>query len=95
MESLLIKYTDDPEVPEKTREEVRPGAPYIIFSSKPYVAVSLDNPILGSGLFTININVKNNETTKQFKHRVAKVVGMKGECFFILNFYRPLILFLS
>lgn len=78
LESLEIKYTDDKEATEKTRDEVCPGHPFIIFSAKPFVRVVLENPIQRSGLFTITSEVYNGETTKQFIDKIAKIVGVKG-----------------
>lgn len=77
LESLIVKYTDAPDAPEKTREEVRPGAPYISFFTKPSVSVCLDNPIERSGLFNLNTVINENESIKQFKEKVAKLVGLK------------------
>lgn len=72
-----MKNTDCEEATEKIREEVRPGTPYIVYSTKPSVTVYFDNPIERSGLFTISVNIGENETTKSLKEKVAKIVGLK------------------
>lgn len=74
----MIKYTDDSDAPEKTREEVRPGNPYIGFSTKPSVTVVLDNPTQRSGMFRITTGICNGDTTKEFSEKVAKIIGLKG-----------------
>lgn len=79
LESLDIRTTDEEGTPEKMREEVRPGSPYIVFSVKPSVAVVLDNPQQRSSLFRINSNITDAETTAKFTDKVAKVVGLKGK----------------
>jgi leucyl-tRNA synthetase len=78
LEEIFIKYTDDKDAPEKTREEVRPAAPYIIFTVKPFVAVTIENPTPRSGLFTVNLKVSEGETTMGLKEKLAKEIGLKG-----------------
>lgn len=77
LESLEIKFTDSLDAPEKTREEVRPGTPYINFFSKPMVVISLENPIERSGFFSLKAGIGNNDTTKQFREKIAKIIGLK------------------
>lgn len=77
LETLEIRYTDEQGASEKTFEEVCPGNPFIVFSAKPSVAVVLDNPLQRSGLFTINSEITNGETTKTFTSKITKIVGLK------------------
>lgn len=81
LESLEIKYTDEKGASEKTIEEVCPGYPFILFTAKPTVAVCLENPKPRSGLFTINSEITNGDTTKSFTDKIAKIVGLKGTAF--------------
>lgn len=81
METLTIKFTDDKDCPEKTREECRPGVPYLVLSTKPTVAIIVENPTQRSGLFTVNIGVGDQETTKQLTEKIAKMIGLKGNFF--------------
>lgn len=78
LEALEIRFTDEEGASEKTFEEVCPGHPFIVFSAKPSIAVVLENPLPRSGLFTINSDVTNGETTKHFVDKIAKIVGLKG-----------------
>lgn len=81
---ITIKCTDDPDVPEKTREEVRPGNPYIAFSTKPSVTVVIDNPIQRSGQFRITTGICDGDTTDAFTEKVAKNIGLKGTFFLFI-----------
>lgn len=78
LESLEIRQTDEEGTPEKMREDVRPGSPYIVFSVKPTVEVVLDNPQQRSSLFRIKISIADAETTATFTDKVAKTIGLKG-----------------
>lgn len=74
---MEIKYTDDPNAPEKTKEEVRPGFPFIAFSVSPFVAVYLENPVPMSGLFSVRTTITSDDTVKTFYEKVAKHIGLK------------------
>lgn len=82
---MLIKYTDDPSAPEKTREEVRPGSPFINFTIAPNVPVVFINPIERSGLFQVNAVISEGDTVKTVKEKLCKVIGVKGS----LNLNKP------
>ena len=86
MDNIVIKYTDDASAPEKTREEVRPGAPFISFTIAPNVPVVFINPIESSGLFQINTVISEGDTVKSVKDKLAKVVGVKGKQFHLMFF---------
>ncbi|KAL9925501.1 leucyl-tRNA synthetase isoform 1-T1 [Glossina fuscipes fuscipes] len=79
LDAVEIKYTDDLDAPEKTREEVRPGAPFISFSIAPHVPVAFVNPIERSGLFQVNTMVVEGETVKSLKEKLAKLIGFKAD----------------
>lgn len=38
----------------------------------------LENPIPSSGLFTVSINISEDETVKGIMEKVAKSIGLKG-----------------
>ncbi|CAO1370357.1 unnamed protein product [Diamesa tonsa] len=77
LETLEIRYTDHESATEKTREEIRPGAPFITLTTKPFVRLQLENPIARSGMFTQVMNVSDGITTKTLREKVAKNVGLK------------------
>lgn len=78
LESLEIKFTDDPTASEKTKEEVRPGIPFIIYTTKPSVRVTVENPIPRSGMFTNFLNVSEGDTTLALKEKLVKSLGLKA-----------------
>jgi leucyl-tRNA synthetase len=81
LESLDIKFTDDSTASEKIQESTRPGAPFITFSTKPFIRAVFENPVPRSGLFTNNINISDGDTTKTIKEKLGKCIGVKGENF--------------
>ena len=78
LESLEIKFTDDPTASEKTKEEVRPGIPFIVYSTKPSVKITLQNPVPRSGMFTNFLNVSDGDTTQILKEKLVKNLGLKA-----------------
>lgn len=72
LESIDFKFTDDPTAIEKTKEDTRPGIPYIIFTTKPSLKINLENPIPRSGHFSTFLNVSDGETTKGLREKLAK-----------------------
>lgn len=79
MDTLEIKYTDDPSAPEKTREEVRPGSPFINFSVAPNVSVELTNPVERSSLFQVNTIISEGDTTQSLREKLSKIIGLKTD----------------
>ncbi|XP_023175082.2 leucine--tRNA ligase, cytoplasmic [Drosophila hydei] len=79
LESLEIKYTDDPSAPEKTREEVRPGSPFISFSVAPHVPVELVNPTERSALFQVNTIISEGDTVLSLREKISKIIGLKAD----------------
>lgn len=77
LDSIEIFFTDDPAADQKTKEEVRPGSPLIMFSTKPAVKVAFENPIPRSGYFTQFINVSEGDTVKDLKEKLAKALTLK------------------
>lgn len=77
LESITIKCTDAPDASEKAKEEVRPGQPFIVFSTKPQLEMKCENPIAASGLFTVDVLLSNDDTTKTLQEKLAKKVGLK------------------
>lgn len=41
------------------------------------VVISLENPIERSGFFSLKAGIGNNDTTKQFREKIAKIIGLK------------------
>lgn len=74
-----MKYTTESDAPDRNREEVRPGHPFIEFSTKPAVNVVLDNPIQMSGLFRVNLAISDGDTTKSVLKKLAKSIELKGK----------------
>lgn len=73
-----MKYTTESDAPDRNREEVRPGHPFIEFSTKPAVNVVFDNPMQMSGFFRVNLGISDGDTTKSILEKVAKVIELKG-----------------
>ncbi|KOB74537.1 Leucyl-tRNA synthetase [Operophtera brumata] len=74
LDSIEVKYTDEPEAPEKSREECAPGQPHVTFSAQPGVAVSVVNPAARSGLFTVTLTLADGDTVAKLKTKIAKEV---------------------
>lgn len=80
LDMLEVKSTDDPSVNEKTREEVRPGCPFISYIVRPSIKVQFNNPIPRSGLFTqYDIQVADGDTTTMLREKLAKTIGLAAK----------------
>lgn len=49
----------------------------MVFSTKPQLEIKCENPIPGSGHFTIDMLLSNDDTTKTLLEKLAKKVGVK------------------
>ncbi|XP_046624335.1 leucine--tRNA ligase, cytoplasmic [Neodiprion virginianus] len=70
LEKIEIKYSD--EAPEKTKEECCPGAPYISFSTRPGLPVTVVNPQKCNSLFTKIIKLSDGDRAVDVSARIAK-----------------------
>lgn len=77
LETITINFTDAPDAPEKAKEEVRPGQPFIVLTTKPQLEIKCENPIPASGLFTVEVLLSNDDTTKTLLEKLAKKLGIK------------------
>ncbi|XP_052892529.1 leucine--tRNA ligase, cytoplasmic [Anopheles moucheti] len=76
---LEFRYTHESDTPEKTREEVRPGVPFIEFKVLPFVTVTFENPVERSGLFAVTMNLSDRCTSETLKEKLAKQIGFKAD----------------
>lgn len=74
LDSIEVKYTDDPEAPEKTREDCAPGQPHVSFSVETGVEATFINPSPHNGLFTISATLADGDTIERVKAKIAKEV---------------------
>ncbi|PZC79873.1 hypothetical protein B5X24_HaOG215741 [Helicoverpa armigera] len=74
LDSIEVKFTDDPEAPEKTREDCAPGQPHVSFSVASGVDTTFINPIALNGLFTVTATVSDGDTVERVKVKIAKEV---------------------
>ncbi|XP_055640354.1 leucine--tRNA ligase, cytoplasmic [Toxorhynchites rutilus septentrionalis] len=79
LETLNVRFTDEANAPEKMKEDVRPGVPYIVFTVKPFVAVTLENPVERSGLFTVVVHLSEGDTSETFRQKLARQIGFKAD----------------
>lgn len=49
----------------------------MVLTTKPQLEVKCENPIPSSGLFTVDVLLSNDDTTKTLMEKVAKKVGVK------------------
>lgn len=77
LESLDICFTDDTTASDKMKEEVCPGLPFIVYTTKPSIKISIDNPTPRSGFFSQFLNVSDGDTTKGLREKLAKSLGLK------------------
>lgn len=79
MDSIDIKFTDDPEAPEKTREDCAPGQPHVSFSVEAGVDATFINPVAMNGFFTVSATLSDGDTVERIKAKIAKEVkAIKG-----------------
>lgn len=77
LEQLEIKFTSDEAATEKLKEDTQPGLPFITFTVKPSVRVTLENPIPRSSLFTQHLNVSDGDNVEALRIKLAKSLGIK------------------
>lgn len=86
LDSIEVKYTDDPEAPEKTREDCAPGQPHVSFSVETGVEATFINPSPHNGLFTVSATLADGDTIERVKAKITKEVkAIKGKNIFINN----------
>lgn len=67
-------------------KECCPGAPFVVFSSKPGVKIEFVNPIPSSGLFSLNLPIIDGDSVKDVTQRLSKSVKkIKGDFMKNLN----------
>lgn len=92
LETLNICFTDDPTASDKMKEEVCPGLPFIVYTTKPTITINIENPIPRSGLFSQFLNVAEGDSTKLLKEKLAKSLGLtEVELFQIWRYEDPLL----
>lgn len=74
LDSIEVKYTDDSEAPEKTREDCAPGQPHVSFSAEVGLEATIINPIAMNGLFTVTVTLSDGDTIERVKAKIAKEV---------------------
>uniref|UniRef100_A0A1E1WN91 Leucine--tRNA ligase ubiquitin-like domain-containing protein n=2 Tax=Pectinophora gossypiella TaxID=13191 RepID=A0A1E1WN91_PECGO len=74
LDAIEVKYTDDPEAPEKTREDCTPGQPHINFIAEPAVDVTCINPTAMNGLFSVAVSLNDGDSIEKVKAKIAKEV---------------------
>lgn len=91
LESIEIRFTDDPSANEKLKEEVRPGNPMIAYTTKPSIKINLENPVPRSGMFTQYLNVSDGDTTKLIKEKLAKNLKLEVSAVQVWRFEDPVL----
>jgi leucyl-tRNA synthetase len=77
LEGLEVKFTDSDSASEKIKEEVRPGNPFIVYTTKPSIKITLENPVPRSGMFTEYLNVSDGDSTLILREKLTKSLGLK------------------
>lgn len=76
-----MKYSDSTEATEKIREDCCPGIPYIVFSVRPSVSLTLVNPQPQSGHFTRILSVRDGDNVARLAAQLTRgdhlIKGMK------------------
>lgn len=91
LESIEIRFTDDPSANEKLKEEVRPGNPMIAYTTKPSIKINLENPVPRSGMFTQYLNISDGDTTKLIKEKLAKNLKLEVSAVQVWRFEDPIL----
>ncbi|CAH1098943.1 unnamed protein product [Psylliodes chrysocephalus] len=71
VEEITIKFTDDPTASEKMKE-CSPGAPFVLFSTKPGIKLEFINPETQNGLFSKILTISDGDTYSKVVQRLAK-----------------------
>ena len=91
LESLEFRFTDDSTVSEKLKEEVCPGNPHIVYTTKPSIKINLENPIPRSGMFTQTLFVSEGNTTKEVREKLAKNLKLEIGAIQVWRFEDPVL----
>jgi len=70
LEGIDVEYSD--KASEKTQEECRPGAPFIVFRVDPSIDLTFINDQPHTGLFTTTCSILENDTYKSIALRLAR-----------------------
>jgi leucyl-tRNA synthetase len=71
LEGVDVKYSS--EADEKTQEECRPGAPFIIFRKDPSVNLNLINNQPHTGLFQVSCPILDGDTASKVVRRLIRI----------------------
>ncbi|CAH1173802.1 unnamed protein product [Phaedon cochleariae] len=71
IEDIVIKFTDDPEASEKMKE-CSPGAPFVLFATKPGIKVDFVNPETQNGLLSKIVTISDGDSYTKIVQKIAK-----------------------
>lgn len=72
METVVIKFTDEPDAGDKMKEECCPAQPYITFFNKNGVQKQFVNQQICTPLFTRNLDIYDGDNVEKICKRLLK-----------------------